>query len=123
MNDDRQQDGVIISVIQLKARLKALGAIEPPEGLRDRLVTAIPDRATHRTGRPTASSWPRILRPIALAAGIVVMASVVVRFLTPLPTPPRPIVDINDRGGAATLADHNHPSPLDSNCCDSNVVP
>ena len=123
MSDERQPDGVPISATQLKARLKALGGIAPPAGLRDRLMAAVPDGGSHQAGRPAVSSWPGILRHVALAAGIVVMASVMVRFLTPLPGPRGPVVDMNDRGGATALADYNHPGPLDSNCCHSNVVP
>ena len=123
MNDHRQQGSGMISDAQLKARLRELGGLEPPHGLRERLAATIPGGAVRRGARATVSPWPRALGRLGIAAGIVVLASVAVRFLAPLPGPARPIADTNDWIYTAALADQNHPLPRDINCCDSNVVP
>ena len=123
MSNRRQEDSGMIPARQLKARLRELGGITPPGGLKDKLVAAVPLEATHHRSQPVASPWPRALRYVGLAAAIVVVAAVVVQFRTPLSGPPRLIADINDRSGAAALIDHNNPLPRDINVCDNNAVP
>jgi hypothetical protein len=123
MNDRWQEDSGMIPAAQLKARLRVLNRIEPPGGLKDKLVAAVPLGATPQISKTVVPPWLRALRYVGVAAAIVVVTAVVVQFLSPSAGPPRLSADINDRSGAAALVDHNNSLPRDINVCDNNAVP
>jgi hypothetical protein len=123
MNSRRQNDRGRVSTAQLKARLRALRGIEPPGRLQEKLIAGVPAAVDHRVGLHAAPRWFKAVRRIAVAAAILVVASVVVQRLIPLNGSPRIIADINDRSGRTDLVDQNHPLPRDINVADNNMVP
>lgn len=124
MNDRQQGDSGMIPVARLKAGLEALGRIEPPGGLKEKLMAAAPftaARQPNETGRPRRFG---VLRYAGLAAAIVVATSFVAFqcFGPPIGTP-RFVADINERSSAANVVDQNSSLPYDTNICDNNAVP
>jgi hypothetical protein len=123
MNDRRQEGSGRIPSPQLKAWLRELGGIGVPRGLKEKLMVAIPAVSARRIRRSVIPCRPRALRYVAVAAAVVVVVSIVVQFLTPLPRSPRLVADINDRSGTAALVDYNSSQPRDMNISDNNMIP
>lgn len=123
MNPEPQEDVRDISVAQVKDQLKALARVKPPPALKDRLLAAVPHRAAGQVGDTPAPRWPQAARYVAAAAALILVASVLLRFVTPTARRYSPVADINDRAASATLADHNSLGPPDINVSDSNAIP
>ncbi len=121
MNKRWQEGGDGIPMLQLKARLKELRGVEPPDGLREKLVAAIPPASARQAGGVDVPRWLRALRYVA-AAAVVGMVFVVVRSFVPQTGSPRLVADINDRSATA-LVDHNNSLPGDINISDHNAIP
>jgi len=121
MNKRWQEDRGSIPTPQLKAWLKELRGIDPPDGLREKLVAATAPACSRQTGRTAVPCWPRALRYVA-AAAVVGMVFVVVRSFVPQTESPRLVADINDRS-ATVLVDHNNSLPRDINISDHNAIP
>ncbi len=51
MNVDSRNGRNDFSLDAMKQQLRALAAIEPPEGLREKLLAAVPQRAPAQAGR------------------------------------------------------------------------
>lgn len=106
----------------LKERLQALSAVEPPEGLRQRLLAALPGRPAREAtpwyahGGLGARVWAGI---VATAATVVVVCGVA--WLR-VPTPPagQPLADANGGLNRVMVADFNAVRPADINALDSN---
>lgn len=122
MNKRWQEGGGDIPTPQLKVRLRELRGIDPPDGLREKLVAAVPPASACQAGGAEVPHWSRALRYFAVAAAIVAVVSVVVQSLRPQTGSPRLVADINDRSGAA-LVDHNNSLPGDINISDNNAIP
>lgn len=123
MNTRRHEDTREIPRSWLAARLRLLARAEPPAGLRDKLIAAAGPTAAGKTDKVAGAWWPKAARYVAVAAGVLVVASVVLRFVTPNGRAPVPIADINDRPSLTATADHNSLLPRDINVCDNNAVP
>ncbi len=121
MNKHRQEGGESIPTPQLKVRLRELRGIDPPDGLREKLVAAVPPASARQTGRTVVPCWPRALRYVA-AVAVIGIVFLVVRSFVPQTGSPRLVADINDRSGAA-LVDHNNSLPGDINISDHNAIP
>lgn len=123
MNVDPQEDARDISVAKVKDQLKALARVEPPAALKDRLLAAVPHCAARGAASTPAPRWPQAARYVAAAAALILVASVLLRLVTPTGRRYSPVADINDRAAAAALADHNSLRPPDINVSDSNTIP
>ena len=121
MNKRWQEGGGDIRTPQLKVRLRELRGIDPPDGLREKLVAAVPPASARQAGGVYVPRWPTALRYFA-AAAVIGIAFVVVRSFVPQTGSPRLVADINDRSGAA-LVDHNNSLPEDINISDHNAIP
>ena len=74
-------------------------------------------------GGVVTARLPRAASYVAVAAAVIVVASVLLQFATPTGPTPQSIVDINDRLSSAAMANHDNLRPLDINVCDSNAIP
>lgn len=122
MNKRWQEGGGDIPTPLLKDRLKELRGIEPPDGLREKLVAAVPPASACQAGGVDVPRWSRALRYFAVAAAIVAVVSVVVQSLRPQTGSPRLVGNINDHSDG-TLVDHNNFLPRDINISDNNAIP
>ena len=120
MNARPQDDRRDIPLAQVKDQLKALARVKPPGRLRDKLLATVPHDAPRSDAEPLPR-WSQTARYIAIAAAVILVASVLIRFLPPLGGQNRPVADINDRSTAATMTDQNTLRPRDINVIDSNV--
>ena len=112
----------MISDAQLATRLKCLVEIEPPKGLRDRLVATIPSVTARRIGRQVG--WLRFSAAKwvggSVAAAIVLVAVV---WLSRLTTPSiSSVTDINDRSAAVSTTDMNFPDADRNGIFDNNSL-
>ena len=123
MNDRRHEDSENLPTAQIEAHLRELGAIGPPDGLKDRLAATIPAAGAYHGVVRAVPRWGRPLRYLGAAAAVIVVASVVIPRLATPSGPPRLTTDINDRSHASSLLDYNLPQPHDSNVFDNNAVP
>jgi hypothetical protein len=123
MNVAPQDDADRTSLTRVKAQLKALAHVEPPNTLKDRLLDDVPHSTADRTGYTPAAPWSQAVAYIGVAAAFILVASVLLRFVTSDNWPRGPVADINDRAASTTLADHNSLRPRDINVCDSNTSP
>ena len=121
MNAGSPDDPRDIALAQVKDQLKALARVKPPGGLRDRLLATVPPDAAGSDAAAPPRPWSQITRYLAIAAAVMLVASVLIRLLPPLGGQNRPIADINDRSTAASMTDQNSLRPLDINIVDSNV--
>lgn len=121
MNKHWQEGGGDIPTPQLKTWVRGLRGIDPPDGLREKLVAAVPPASARQAGGVYVPRWPKALRYFA-AAAVIGIAFVVVRSFVPQTGSPRLVADINDRSGAA-LVDHNNSLPGDINISDHNTIP
>ena len=116
------KDSDVIPSAKLTAQLRLLAGVEPSEGLRDKLVAAIPPMAVGQGGRGVA--WRRVNRVswfgVAVAAAVVFL--VVLWLLPPTGRSLPSIADINDRSPTAAMTDANFPRPQDSNVYDNNAL-
>jgi hypothetical protein len=121
MNAGSQNDPRDIPLERVKDQLKALARVKPPGGLRDRLLATVPHDAAGSDAPKPFPRWSQAARYIAVAAAIILVAAVLIRFLAPLSGQNRPVADINDRSTATSVTDQNSLRPLDINVCDSNA--
>jgi hypothetical protein len=118
--EDRSRE---IALPKVKEQLKALAALQPPDALRDKLLAAVPDIETGKTAVASLPRWSQTAGYIGIAAVFILVASVLLRLVTPIGLHPRPVADINDRSTSAALTDQNSLRPHDINVCDSNASP
>lgn len=123
MNAGPEDNARDISLAKVKDQLKALARVNPPSALRDKLLAAVPHDRARKTAAAPLPRWRQTAGYIAVAAALILVASVLLRVVTPLGYPPRPVADINDRSAAAALTDQNSLHPRDINVCDSNTSP
>jgi hypothetical protein len=124
MNDRQQGDSGMIPAARLKAGLEALGRIEPPDGLKEKLMAAAPFAAARQPNETGRSGRFGVLRYVGLAAAIVVVTSFAAfQCFAPSIETPRFVADINERSNTANVVDQNTSPPYDTNICDNNAVP
>ena len=119
MNADSRNEQNDFSLEGIKQQLRALSRIEPPEGLREKLLGAAPRRAAGEV--PTCHSWrwPRVTGWLTIAATILVLCGIV-WLRTPTRPSARPASDANSLVGGVLAADYNSVRPPDTNTLDSN---
>lgn len=88
MNKHWQEDGADIPTAQLKTWMRGLRGIDPPDGLREKLVAAIPPASARQAGGVYIPRWPKALRYFAAAAVIGIVFVVVRTFVPQTGSPP-----------------------------------
>lgn len=122
MNVSTEKGAGNVSPAWLKAHLKLLCGVKPPNDLRDKLLAAAPRKVADRPRGAVVRRWHKAAGYVGVAAAVIVAASLFLRFVAPMGRSQAPTVDINDRRGAALTADYNSPRPRDTNVCDNNAL-
>jgi hypothetical protein len=105
---------------QVKKQLEALSAVEPPRGLKERLVAAIPCRAVREASPSHTRRWPGATGWAGIAAMIMVMGGAF-WLHNALQSSARPAPDANSYPGRVA-PDFNNVRPADINALDSNTL-
>jgi hypothetical protein len=119
MNVDSRNERQGFSLAGMKQQLRALSAVEPPEGLREKLVAAVPQRATDEVRRCQTWRWPGVTGWAGVAATIMVFCGIL-WLRTPAGPAQGPAPDANSLLGGVLAADYNSVRPPDTNTLDSN---
>ncbi|MCL5278616.1 MAG: anti-sigma factor [Planctomycetes bacterium] len=119
MNVDSTNGRNDFSLNGMKRQLRALSAVEPPEGLKKRLLAAVPQRATAEAGRPRLWRWRGVAGWVSVAAIILVFCGIL-WLRTPARPAQGPTPDVNSLLGGVLAADYNSVRPPDTNTLDSN---
>jgi hypothetical protein len=113
---DGQND---VSLEWVKQQLRALSAVEPPRGLKERLTAAISYQTGSHTTQWHLRRWPRATGWAGIAATIIVLCCSI--WLRPPAGPSaRLSPDANSGSGLVLAADYNSVRPPDINALDSN---
>jgi len=119
MSVDSRNERDDVSLEWVEHQLRALSAVEPPRGLKEELLAAVPRRAAGevlpwRIWRwPTAAGWAGLAAAIVLLCGILWIHS-------PRGPSVSPSADVNASLGQVLAADYNSVRPPDINALDSN---
>jgi len=118
MNGDSRTEQSGFSLEGMTQRLRALSTVEPPAGLKERLLADVPQRAT---GVPPCRlwRWPGVTGWASVAATILVFCGIL-WLRTPAGPAPGPSPDANSLLGGVLAADYNSVRPADINTLDSN---
>jgi hypothetical protein len=131
MNTDSRNERHDVSSDRIREQLRALSAVEPPRGLKERLRAGIPCPLGDRVSPGHVRGWPGVTGWAGIAATIIVFCGVL-WFWTPAkpsvgPEPdatdtlgPVLAVDYNSSLGQMPAADYNSVRPPDINALDSN---
>jgi len=119
MNVDSRNERNDFSLDGMKQRLRALAAVEPPGGLKEKLLAAVPQRAAGEVRRCHTWQWPRVTGWVSVAATILVLCGIV-WLRTPAGPAQGPSPDANSLLGGVLAADYNSVRPADINTLDSN---
>jgi hypothetical protein len=119
MNVDARNERNDFSLDAVKQQLRALSAVEPPAGLRERLLAAVPQRAPAEAGRRHVWWWPGVTGWASVAATILVFCGIL-WLRTPAGPAQAPAPDANSLLGGVLAADYNSVRPADINTQDSN---
>ena len=119
MNGDSRNERNDFSLDGMKQRLRALAAVEPPGGLKEELLAAIPQRAAGEAGLCPVWRWPGVTGWASVAATILVFCGIL-WLHTPAGPAPGPSPDANSPLSGALAADYNSVRPADINTLDSN---
>ncbi len=133
MTMDSRNEQNDVSSNWIKEQLRAMAAVEPPGGLKDRLLAGIPRRAGDKASPCHVRSWPGATGWAGIAATIVVLCGVLRLWSPAKPAVgPEPdaastrglvlAVDYNSTLGQAPATDYNSLRPPDINTLDSNSV-
>ncbi len=120
MNVDSRNGRNDFSLDAMKQQLRALAAVEPPEGLREKLLAAVPQRAPAQAGRWHGWWWPGVTGWASVAATILVLCGILWLRTPAGPTQQAPSPDANSLLGGVLAADYNSVRPADINTLDSN---
>jgi hypothetical protein len=119
MNVDSRSERNEYSPGWMKEQLRALAAVEPPRGLRERLRAGVPCRAAREAALGRTRRWLGVGSWAGIAATIVVLSGVV-WLHTPAGPSARSLPDANSGLGQMLAADYNSVRPADINALDSN---
>jgi len=118
MNADSREQRNDFPLEWVKQQLRALSAVEPPKGLRARLLDTIPGRTACEAAPWQPWRWLGATGWAGLAAAVIVLGSVV--WLRTTAPSGRPLADANSGSGVVLAADYNSVRPADINTLDSN---
>lgn len=119
MNGGSRHEYEDVPVEWLEERLRALSGVQPPEGLRQKLLA----RLAYLPIRESAQFGPRFWNVAgwaSAAAAVVCLACVVTWFGGPSRRSGGPAADSNGQSATVMTADHNGLRPPDINICDIN---
>ena len=119
MNVDSRDERDGCSPDRVKAQLRALSAVEPPRGLKKKLLAAIPRQTVSEASQWHLRRWPGATGWAGIAATIAVLCGVVWVY-APVGRPVGPASDSNSSPGRVLAADYNSLRPPDINVLDSN---
>jgi hypothetical protein len=119
MNVDSTNERNGFSLDGMKRQLRALSAVEPPEGLKQKLVAAVPGGATDEVRRCHVWRWRGVTGWVSVAATITVFC-VILWLRTPAEPAQAPAPDANSLLSGMLAADYNSVRPPDTNTLDSN---
>jgi len=119
MNGDSRNERNGFSLEGMKQQLRALSAVEPPTGLKEKLLAAVPQRAMGEVRQCHVWRWPGVTGWASVAATIMVFCGIV-WLRTPAGPAPGPSPDANSLLGGVLAADYNSVRPPDINALDSN---
>ena len=119
MNLDSRNKGEDFSLEGLKQQFQALAAVEPPGGLKEKLLAAVPGPVTGQVRRCRIWRWPGATGWASVAATILVFCGVV-WLRAPVGPAPGPSPDANGLWGGVLAADYNSVRLPDPNALDSN---
>jgi hypothetical protein len=117
MNVDSRDGRDGSSLGQVKQQLRALSALQPPRGLKERLRAAIPRPVASEASAGHLRRWPGATGWAGIAAAIMVLGGLI-WLRTPAGRPAAP--DANNNPGPVLAADYNSVRPADINVLDSN---
>ena len=119
MNVDSQNELNDFSLDGMKRQLRALSAVEPPRGLKEKLLAVVPQRATGEVARDHLWRWPGVTGWASVAATILVFCGIL-WLRSPAGPAQNPSTDANSLVGGVLAADYNSVRPPDTNALDSN---
>ncbi len=119
MNVDSMNERNDFSLNGMKRQLRALSAVEPPEGLKKKLLAAVPQGAAAEPRPCHLWRWHGVTGWVSVAATILVFCGIA--WLRS-PAGPRqgPAPDANSLLSGVLAADYNSVRPPDTNTLDSN---
>ena len=109
----------MVSLEGMAQRLRALSGVEPPAGLKEKLLAAVPQRAMGVLPCRCIWRWPGATGWASVAAAILVFCGLL-WLRTPAGPAPGPSPDANSLLGGVLAADYNSVRPADINTLDSN---
>ena len=119
MSVDSRNERDDASLKWVEHQLQALSAVEPPRGLKEELLAAVPRRSAGETLSWRAWRWPTAAGWAGLAATIVLLCGIL-WIRTPRMPSVSPSADVNAGLGQVLAADYNNVRPPDINALDSN---
>jgi hypothetical protein len=119
MNVDSTNERNSLSLDGMKRQLQALSAVEPPEGLKQKLMAAVPQRAADEVRGCHVWRWRGVTGWVSVAATIMVFCGIL-WLRTPAGPAQGPAPDANSLVGGVVAADYNSVRPPDTNTLDSN---
>jgi len=103
----------------MKQQLRALAAVDPPRGLKEKLLATVPQRTTGEVRHRHTWRWSGVTGWASVAATIMVFCGIV-WLRTPAGPAQGPSPDVNSLMGGVLAADYNSVRPADMNTLDSN---
>ncbi len=119
MNVDSMNERNGFPLDGMKRQLRALSAVEPPGGLKEKLLAAVPLRTTGEVRPCHTWRWPAVTGWASVAATIVVFCGILWLW-APARRAQGPAPDANSLLGGVLAADYNSVRPPDTNTLDSN---
>jgi len=119
MNVDSREQRNEFSLDWVKQQLQALSAVEPPRGLKERLLAAVPPQVAREASPRRVWRWPGPTSWAGIAATVLLLCGVV-WFRAPPGPAVSPSADANGGLGRVLAADYNSVRPPDINALDSN---
>jgi hypothetical protein len=119
MNADSKNEWNDISSGWTKQQLRALSAVKPPNGLKERLLAGVPVQTAKEMVQRRPRWWSGATGWVGIAAAIVVLCGVL-WFRPPAGPAAHPALDVNRSSNRILAADYNSVRPTDINALDSN---
>jgi hypothetical protein len=122
MNTNPQNGREDLSLNWVKRQLHAIGAVEPPSSLKDKLEAGIPAASVDGPIMGHVRLWRRGGQWTVAAAAVLAVASAVAWLGAPWDRHARLAADANSSLRPVYAVDHNSLRPTDINLCDTNSL-
>lgn len=120
MNANPENGRADLPLDWVKRQLHAIGAVEPPSSLKEKLEAGIPVASTYRPIMWRFRLWRRGGQWMVAAAAVLVVASAVAWFGAPWGRHTQLAADANSSLTPVYAADRTGFRPADTNLCDTN---